>query len=133
MIAEREQSELARDQLIRERTATEARLRLAAIVESSDDAIVSTDLDGIVQSWNMAAERIFGFNADEVVGRPITVIFPQGHKEEDKRFVRASRPASDCHFETTRTTRTGGTVVVSLTVSPLRDAAGRLVGPPGPA
>jgi PAS domain S-box-containing protein len=129
VIAEREQSEHARAQLIRERTATEARLRLAAIVESSHDAIVSTDLDGIVQSWNAAAERIFGFSADEVVGRPITVIFPPDRKDEDKRIRQSLKTGERLlQFETTRMTKTGVTLTVSLTASPLRDASGRLVG-----
>jgi len=129
VIAEREQSEHARAQLIRERTATEARLRLAAIVESSHDAIVSTDLDGIVQSWNAAAERIFGFIADEVVGRPVTVIFPADRKDEDKRIRQSLKTGERLvHFETTRTTKMGVTLTVSLTASPLRDASGRLIG-----
>jgi PAS domain S-box-containing protein len=128
-IAERERAEREREQLIRERTATEARLRLAAIVESSDDAILSTDLDGIVQSWNSAAERMFGFSAEEMLGRAVTVFLPSDRMEEEKR-IRQSLATGErlVHFESVRTTKTGTALSVSLTASPLRDAAGSLVG-----
>ena len=129
VIAERERAERGREQLLLERTATEARLRLAAIVESSDDAILSTDLDGIVQSWNPAAERLFGFTAGEVLGREQTMFVPPEQHEEENR-IRQNLTTGErlVHVETTRLTKGGTALSVSLTVSPLRDAAGRLIG-----
>lgn len=128
-IAERERAEREREQLVRERTATEARLRLAAIVESSDDAILSTNLGGIVQSWNSAAERMFGFTAEDMLGRAVTAFLPSDRIEEEKR-IRQSLAAGErlVHFESVRTTKTGTALSVSLTASPVRDAAGNLVG-----
>jgi PAS domain S-box-containing protein len=129
VIAEREQGERAREQLIRERTATEERLRLAAIVECSDDAILSTDLEGMVQSWNPAAERMFGFTAEEMLGRAVTMFLPADRMDEEER-IRQSLETGErlVHFETRRMTTTGAVLSVSLTASPLRDAAGRVIG-----
>ncbi len=96
VIAERERAESDREQLIREQTATEARLRLAAIVESSDDAIVSVDLDGVIHSWNAGAERIFGFTAAEAIGQSITMLVPPELRTAEKELLREieSRRAS---------------------------------------
>ena len=109
--------------------ADHAALRLAAIVESSDDAIVSKDLNGIVTSWNKAAERIFGYTADEIVGRPITVIIPpELHKDEPVILSRIRAGEHIEHFETVRIHKDGTRVDVSLTVSPMKDADGNIVG-----
>lgn len=101
---------------------------LAAIVESSDDAIVATDLDGTILSWNRGAERMYGYSAAEVVGRPVDVIIPAGYSDE-LPGIRSRIKAGErvgCH-ETVRATRDGRLVDVSLTVSPVRDATGTIV------
>ena len=103
--------------------------RLAAIVESSDDAIVSKDLDGIVQSWNGAAERMFGYTAEEMIGSSIRRIIPADRQSEEDSVlasIRAGRRVE--HFETIRIRRDGSLVPVSLTVSPVLDADGRIIG-----
>jgi PAS domain S-box-containing protein len=106
-----------------------AALRLAAIVESSDDAIVSKDLDGYITSWNRAAEHMFGYSADEAVGQHITLIIPKERlSEEDGVLSRIRRGESVEHFETVRIRKNGTTLPVSLTVSPIRDATGRVIG-----
>jgi PAS domain S-box-containing protein len=106
-----------------------ARAYLAAIVDSSDDAIVAKDLDGVIQSWNAAAERIFGYPAAEAIGRPITLIIPpERHAEEVAILTRLRRGERVDHFETVRVARDGHLVPVSLTVSPIRDESGRVVG-----
>jgi len=103
--------------------------RLAAIVESSDDAIVSKTLDGVITSWNTAAERMFGYPASEAVGQHITLIIPQERRrEEDHVIARIRRGERLSHFETVRRRKDGQLVEVSLTVSPIRDAHGNVVG-----
>ncbi len=108
----------------------EQRLRyLAAIVESSDDAIISKNLDGIITSWNNGAERIFGYAAEEAVGQPITMIIPEDRQSEEREILtRLRRGERIEHFETIRQRKNGGFVVVSITVSPVKNAAGRIVG-----
>jgi PAS domain S-box-containing protein len=104
-------------------------LRLAAIVESSDDAIVGKDLDGIVFSWNRAAERIFGYTAEEMIGRPIRLLIPADRQsEEDEVLARVRRGDRVDHFDTFRRRKDGTLVPISLTVSPIRDAEGVVVG-----
>jgi PAS domain S-box-containing protein len=109
---------------------SEQRLRwLASIVESSDDAIVSKNLDGIVTSWNEGAERIFGYAAKEAVGEPITIIIPSNRYDEERTILtRIRRGERIDHFETVRQRKDGSLIVVSLTVSPVRNAAGEIVG-----
>ena len=103
--------------------------RLGAIVKSSDDAIVSKDLAGIVTSWNGAAERIFGYLASEMIGRSIQVIIPpERRSEEDVVIERVRRGDAVDHFETVRRRKDGSEVAISLTVSPIRDASGTIVG-----
>src|SRR5581483_6764959 len=105
------------------------RARLAAIVDSSDDAIVSKDLNGFIMSWNRGAERIFGWTAEEVIGRHITIIIPHERlAEEDEVLGRVRRGLSVDHFETVRVTKDGRSVDISLTVSPVRDSTGRIIG-----
>jgi len=106
-----------------------ARLRLAAIVDSSDDAIVSKDLDGTIRSWNPAAERIFGYTAEEMVGDTIfRLIPPHLHEEEHELLGRIRRGEHVAHYETERVRKDGRRIRVSLTLSPLRDPGGRLIG-----
>ncbi len=107
----------------------ELQARLAAIVESSDDAIVSKSLDGTIQSWNAGAQRIFGWTAAEAVGQPIYLIIPpERHEEERGILERLRRGERLDHFETVRVAKDGRRIDVSLTVSPIRDAAGRIIG-----
>lgn len=104
-------------------------LLLAAIVESSDDAIVSKDLNGIVKSWNRAAERMFGFTAQEMIGQSILkIIPPERQHEEDSVLASVRKGERVDHFETERVRRNGTRVAISLTVSPIRDASGTVVG-----
>jgi PAS domain S-box-containing protein len=102
---------------------------LSAVVESSDDAIVSKDLDGIVVSWNRGAERLFGYTAEEMVGKSITILIPSDrlHEEADvlKRIRRGERIE---HYETIRRRKDASLVDISLSVSPIRRADGRIVG-----
>ena len=111
------------------REGEEARYRLAAIVESSDDAIVSKNLNGIIQSWNAGAQRIFGFSPEEAVGQPITMIIPPELRHEEKEIIRRLRNGERIeHFETVRVTKSGERLNISLTVSPVRDSRGRIIG-----
>ena len=103
--------------------------RLAAIVESSDDAIISKDLDGVITTWNRAAERMFGYTAGEVIGKPVSILAAPGHHNEMPEMlaeVRLGRRVE--HFETRRRTKTGEIIDVALTVSPVRDGSGNIVG-----
>jgi two-component system sensor histidine kinase UhpB len=105
------------------------RARLAAIVDSSDDAIVSKTLDGIITSWNRAAEQLFGYSAAEAVGQHIFLIVPDDRRaEEQDVLARLRRGEKIDHCWTVRQTKDGRTIPISLTVSPIRDEAGRIVG-----
>ena len=102
---------------------------LAAIVDSSDDAIVSKTLDGVITSWNRAAEGMFGYTASEAIGQSIRLIIPHDRQaEEDEVLAQLRRGEKIDHFETVRQRKNGELVNVSITVSPLRDAGGRIVG-----
>ena len=102
---------------------------LAAIVDSSDDAIVSKNLGGIITSWNKGAERLFGYSAEEAIGHHITLIIPPSHRDEEKSILeRLRRGERINHFETVRLRKDGTSVEVSLTISPVKDGAGRIVG-----
>lgn len=110
-------------------TADKAELLLAAIVESSDDAIVSKDLNGIVTSWNKAAERIFGWKASEIIGRSITTIIPpELHGDEPKILAKLRAGERIEHFQTVRMRKDGERLDVSLTVSPIRNRDGKVIG-----
>jgi two-component system, chemotaxis family, CheB/CheR fusion protein len=103
--------------------------RLSAIIESSDDAIVSKNLNGIITSWNRGAERLFGYAADEVVGQSITILIPPERLDEETMVIdRIRRGERIDHYETVRRRKDGTAVDISLTVSPVRDAIGRIVG-----
>ena len=102
---------------------------LAAIIESSDDAIISKNLDGTITSWNRAAERIFGYTEAEMLGQPILrIIPPERHHEEEEIISRLRRGERIEHFETMRQAKDGRLIDISITVSPIRDAEGRIVG-----
>lgn len=110
--------------------SAEQRLRsLASIVESSDDAIVSKSLDGIIANWNKGAERIFGYTSEEAIGQPITIVIPADRRSEEREILtRIRRGERIDHFETIRQRKDGGLIVVSLTVSPVKDDDGKIVG-----
>ena len=107
----------------------ELQARLAAIVASSDDAIVSKNLDGIVLSWNAAAERIFGYSPDDIVGRSIQILLPEDRAGEEAEILAKLRRGQRLdHFETIRRRKDGRLIDVSVTISPIRDSEGRVVG-----
>ena len=109
--------------------ADEARMRLVAIVESSMDAIVSKDINGVITSWNDAAEHLFGYTASEAIGRPVTILIPEDHLSEETSIISRIRAGERVPtYETIRRRRDGSLVPVSLTVSPIRDAIGRIIG-----
>jgi PAS domain S-box-containing protein len=110
------------------RHASGAQNRLAAIVDSSNDAIVSKTLDSIVLSWNRGAEQVFGYSAAEMIGRPITVLFPPDRLAEEADFLaRIAKGESIEHYETIRIRKDGTPIDVSVTLSPVREASGRVV------
>jgi PAS domain S-box-containing protein len=111
------------------RRADEATQRLATIVETSDDAIISKNLDGVIQTWNRGAERIFGYAADEVIGQPVTILMPpELYDEEPGILARLRRGERIDHYQTVRRRKDGTLIDVSLTVSPVRDRFGRVTG-----
>jgi PAS domain S-box-containing protein len=102
---------------------------LAAIVESSDDAIVSKTLDGTITSWNPAAEKLFGYSADEIIGRPIATLAAPDRENEMPAILESIRRGEKVdHYETVRRRKDGSLVDISLTVSPIRNEMGRIVG-----
>jgi PAS domain S-box-containing protein len=109
--------------------AEQDRARLAAIVESSGDAIVSKDINGIITSWNAAAERIFGYTAKEAVGQNITLIIPPDLREEEAQILKSIRNGERVeHFESVRVAKNGQRLNISLTISPMKDSQGRVIG-----
>jgi len=111
------------------RRAEEAQARLAAIVESSQDAIISKTLNGVIRTWNTGAERLFKYSAEEAVGRSITLIIPPERLDEEKEILaRLAGGERIEHYETVRMDRNGRRIDLSLTVSPIRDAEGRVIG-----
>ncbi len=105
------------------------RARLAAIVVSSDDAIVSKTLDGVIESWNIGAERVFGFTAEEAIGQHISIIIPPDRLDEETEVLaRLRRGEKIDHFETIRRRKDGRLVDISLTVSPIKSSDGRIIG-----
>ena len=106
-----------------------AQLQLAAVVNSSDDAIISKNLQGIILSWNPGAERLFGYSAQEMIGKPLLTIIPPERKEEEPKILsRIARGESVDHFETVRLRKDGKPIDVSVTISPMRNERGEIVG-----
>jgi PAS domain S-box-containing protein len=100
-----------------------------AIIESSDDAILSKDLDGVILSWNQGATRLFGFTAEEAVGRPVTIIIPRDRLDEEPAILeKIHRGERIEHFETVRQRKDGSFVDISLTISPIRNSRGKIIG-----
>jgi two-component system sensor kinase FixL len=115
--------------IARRKAAEEANSRLAAIVASSEDAIVAKTLEGIVTDWNGGAEAIFGYSAEEMIGKPVSLLLPPGQEDEGARILeRLKRGERVEHFETRRRCKNGDIIDVSLTVSPLWDHDGRMIG-----
>jgi PAS domain S-box-containing protein len=109
--------------------AEETAQRLASIVRFSDDAIISKDLNGVISSWNNGAERLFGYTAEEAVGKPVTLLIPPDQPDEEPKIldrIRRGEPIE--HYETIRRRKDGSLVDISLTVSPIRDATGKVIG-----
>jgi PAS domain S-box-containing protein len=119
---------------VAERRQIEADLRktenwLVSIIQSSDDAIVSKNLDGIITSWNKGAERVFGYTAEEAVGQPITIVIPQDRQGEEREILTRIRSGERIdHFETVRRRKDASLTIVSLTISPIKNAEGKIVG-----
>ena len=102
---------------------------LAALIESADDAIISKTLDGIITSWNKGAQRIFGYTADEVIGKSVTILIPPGHEDEEPAILARLRAGKRIeHYETIRVTKDGRLLDISLTVSPIKGPKGEIVG-----
>ena len=98
-------------------------------MESSDDAIISKDLDGIIRTWNPGAERLFGYTAAEAIGKPVTILIPPGREDEEPGILARIRHGERIdHYETVRRRKDGSLLDISLTVSPVRDGEGRIVG-----
>jgi PAS domain S-box-containing protein len=109
--------------------AAELRQRLATIVRCSDDAIISKNLEGIIQTWNAGAERIFGYTADEAIGQSVTLLMPPDRINEEPEILRRIRTGERIdHYETVRRRKDGSLIDVSLTVSPIMDTDGRIIG-----
>src|ERR1700751_3951766 len=109
--------------------AEEARYRHAAVIESSDDAIASGALDGIIVSWNTGAQKIYGYTEAEAVGKPISMLLPPERPDEENKILGTLRAGGRIeHFETVRVTKTGKRINVSLTISPIKDSSGKTVG-----
>ncbi|MBS0170692.1 MAG: PAS domain S-box protein [Nitrospira sp.] len=103
--------------------------RLAAIVESSDDAIISKDLNGVIKSWNRGAQRLFGYTAEDMIGQPVQRLIPPDRFDEEPRILERIRKGQRIdHYETVRQRKDGSLVHISLTVSPIKDGRGRIVG-----
>jgi len=110
-------------------TDEDAAQYLAAIVESSDDAIVSKDLNGIIRTWNRGAARIFGYERHEIIGRPVTVLIPPDRHDEERALLEGIRRGERIdHYETTRVRKDGSLIDISLAVSPIRNKQGQIIG-----
>ena len=121
-------SKIARDTTETKRAERGNRL-LSAIVDSSDDAIISKDLDGTITSWNNGAERLFGYVAAETIGKPITMLIPEERLDEEPKILERLRQGQRVdHFETIRRRKDGTLLDISLTISPIRNAAGAIIG-----
>jgi PAS domain S-box-containing protein len=121
-------SKIARD-ISERRRSDDSRVRLAAIVDSADDAIISKDLNGIISSWNEGARRMFGYTSEEMIGHPLLRLIPKELQYEEEEILKKLRNGEKIdHYETIRMTKTGDTVEVSVTISPIRNREGIVVG-----
>ena len=107
----------------------EVKSRLAALVDSSDDAIITKTLDGVITTWNPAAQKMYGYSASEVIGQPVTMLIPDDHADEEPEILQRLRRGDRIdHYETVRRRKDGGIIHVSLSVSPIMDSNGRIIG-----
>jgi len=119
----------AREDIVTHQRAQESASWLAAIVESSDDAILSKDLNGVITSWNNGAERLFGYIRDEVIGKPVSILIPEDRQDEEPRILERIRRGERIeHYETIRRHKDGSLIDISLSVSPVRNAEGAIIG-----
>ena len=103
--------------------------RLVAAIESSEDAIITKSLEGVIVTWNAGAKRMFGYSRDEVIGQPITILIPEDHIDEEPSILaRLRRGERIEHYETVRRRKDGTLIDISLSVSPIKDASGRIIG-----
>ena len=117
------------EQLTDLRSGELAQYWLAALIESADDAIISKTLDGIITSWNAGAQRIFGYTAEEVIGKSVTILIPPDHIDEEPAILARLRAGNRIeHYETVRRMKDGRLIDISLTVSPIRGPNGQIVG-----
>jgi PAS domain S-box-containing protein len=122
-------NDTAEESLTNLRSPELARFWLAAIIESADDAIISKTLDGVITSWNEGAQRIFGYTAEEVLGKPIAILIPDDHLNEEPGILARLKAGERIeHYETVRRRKNGTLVEISLTVSPVRDGSGKIIG-----
>ncbi|MCG6158152.1 hybrid sensor histidine kinase/response regulator [Rubinisphaera margarita] len=120
---------LAIEDITERQQGQESLRRLASLVESSDDAIISKSLDGTIQTWNAAAERIFGYTAEQVIGRPVSILIPEERASEAKQIMDQLRSGHHVeHYETVRVKSDGQRIHVSLTISPIKDDSGQVIG-----
>ena len=127
-LTERKRAEAALRAATELKAADEVRFRLAAIVESSDDAIIGKTLDGIITSWNGGAQRLFGYTADEAIGQPVSILMLPGCEIEEAQILARLRLGGVDHFDTVRRRKDGRIVAVSVTSSPVYDSNGTVVG-----
>src|SRR4051812_14583330 len=114
---------------LKQQAVKEAQALLAAVVESSQDAIISKNLEGVILSWNTGAERLFGYKDAEVIGKPVTLMIPEKNHEEERLILERIRHGDRiAPFETIRRSKDGRTIDISLTISPILDGAGRIIG-----
>ena len=132
IVEERKQAEEERQHVVQKQAAMQTRFRLASIVESTEDAIIGKDLDGRITDWNKGAERIYGYSANEMIGKSISLLAPPDRSDDLTEILRkVKRGGSISHFETARLKKGGTRIDVSLTVSPVVDIEGRIVGASG--
>lgn len=119
----------AQAEIEQHRRAEQVERRLAAIVESCDDAIISKDLNGVIQTWNRGAERLFGYEPEQVIGKPITILIPEDRQHEEPAILERIRRGERVeHYETVRQRKDGSPLEISLTISPIEDPDGRIIG-----
>src|SRR6476660_6563458 len=120
---------IRKDELTKHQSPEQASYWLTALIDSADDAIISKTLEGVITSWNAGAQRIFGYTADEVIGKPVTILIPEDHIDEEPTILARLRAGKRIeHYETIRVAKDGKLLDVSLTVSPIKGPNGEIVG-----
>src|SRR5215217_8969639 len=120
---------VSKDQLTNLQSPELAPYWLSALIDAAEDAIISKTLEGIITSWNAGAERVFGYTADEVIGKSVTILIPGGHEDEEPAILARLRAGERMeHYETVRVRKDGRLIDISLTVSPIRGPNGQIIG-----